>query len=122
MDKVHKKTTSNSVESVLSKLFRQISYNLSMQTIVSSINAYLIRRHRGGTVRELSSSRGNIQKELNSETMSWKVFCRALEIINVKKFTISIDVEWHNGRTTVHKQTVVFSDIVNQNVDGEEDG
>lgn len=118
-DRLHKKTTTNSIDSVLSKLFRQISFNLSLQTIISNINAYLLKRHRGGNLRELSSDRGNKQKELNSETMTWKVFCRSLEIINVKKFTVTIDVTWPNNTTTVHKQTVVFSDMEREPEDGE---
>lgn len=111
IDRIFKKSTSNSIDSVLSRLFRQISFNLSMQTIISRINAYLLKRHPGGNLREMSSSRGNIQKELSSETMTWKVFCRALEIINVKRFTITIDVTWPDNTTSVYHQTVVYGNV-----------
>lgn len=110
MDRIYKKAIGNGIDTVLSRLFRQISFNLSMQTIISRINSYLLKRHPGGNLREMSSSRGNIQKELSSETMTWKVFCRALEIINIKRFTITIDITWPDNTTSIYRQTIVYGD------------
>lgn len=42
--------------------------------------------------RDQSSERGNLQKELLTERMTWKVFCKGMRLLNYGRFKISIEI------------------------------
>lgn len=116
-----KKVTNNSPDAILAAIYKQISGMVSQANIINSITDYLIKRNKYNNVREFSSARGNIQKEIKADTMTWKVFCRSLEILNIKKIVITFDVTWHNEKTTKHFQVVNFDNNLNADKDDLDD-
>lgn len=56
--------------------------------------------------KDFSSQRGNYIKEINKPSITWLVFIRGLRIINVSKFTISINIHRDFGSDTTHSITV----------------
>jgi len=60
-------------------------------------------------IKERSSARGNLKKELDRDTMTWKVFLRGLEIIGAKKLKIQLTLTDSNGLEKSYEKVVVFS-------------
>ncbi len=113
--------------SILSKLFQQILYskgiaspnisNKNSSAYVFSdkwttlVEEYLSdsRNSIKQNIKDRSSARGNLQKEIiGNKGMSWKVFCKALRLLGVVKFDITITATFSNN-----KQQNVFSEHVN---------
>ncbi len=106
----------NAVDKILADLFRQIAHTVT-PVLPKLINKYLERRGLYTNVKEMASARGNINKEINAETMTWKVFCRSLEILQIRKMVINLDITWGNGVVVHYKKDVIFS---NNEIIGEE--
>lgn len=102
--------------SILSKLFKQIIYSIGIASpnildknddsfIVSNrwsqlMDDYLSdsRNSIPQNIRERSSARGNLQKELlNNKGMSWRVFCKALRFLGVVRFELTITTKFENS-------------------------
>jgi len=91
----------------LSRLFRQIllDVNLSRLRWASLMDQYIKdpRNRIHQTSKDISSARGNLAKELVRPDMTWKVFNKAIRFLNPRNVKISITIEWHRKRTTVHE-------------------
>jgi hypothetical protein len=59
-------------------------------------------------IKERSSARGNLKKELDRETMTWKVFLRGLEIIGARKLKIHLTLTDSQGQDKTYEKTVIF--------------
>ena len=45
----------------------------------------------------------NLLKQISTGTLTWLLFNRVLEVINVRKYSIRIELTHKNGRRTVHE-------------------
>lgn len=90
-------------------MFRQIMADTMIQPdrLNMLIHRYLIRNYGVHIPRELSSERGKAYDEImHSESISWKVFIKALAYINVRQVDIELELRF---RDELIKQTVLPS-------------
>lgn len=100
----------NGADKILAELYRQIA-QIILPILPKLINRHLERRGIYKTVKDIASARGNIIKEQSAPTMSWKVFCKSLDVIGVKKMRINMDITWGNNRTITYSKDVYFNNI-----------
>lgn len=102
-------SSSSNSESILASFFKDIRRGISFQTYARNIEMYLNTRtdlmHR---IKERSSARGNLKKELDRDTMTWKVFLRGLEIIGARKLKIQLTLTDSLGQEKSYEKVVVF--------------
>ena len=90
----------------LAALFRIIltDRKLELDQWLKLVNQYLDNPEnevkRNG--KDRSSARGNLQKEVFRNSMTFKVFRKALLVLNPKNITLTISLEWQNGTVTHH--------------------
>lgn len=107
------RTVGNSVSVILGQFFRHILADNQVKPenldffmtryIQDPVNNYPQDR------RSLASARGNLRKELLNKYMSWRVFCKGLAFIRVKKFTLTITATYSDGKTKQHSVAVDLS-------------
>ena len=103
-----------SIDTILSTLFERIMTDLDINTykwnqlMVRFINDP--RKCIPTNTKEQSSARGNLQKELLKPRMSWKVFCKGISFLSIKKFKLTIEAYHENGKTTNHSIMINFGD------------
>lgn len=116
------KTTSS--DSILSSLYQQIltictggqwqQFNHLMEDFLSDV-----RNNIPQNIKERSSARGNLRKELLRPVMTWKVFCKGLRFLKIKRFSIIIRLYHANGDYTDYIENVQLGDFVdNDNTQG----
>lgn len=83
---------SGTADSILASLFRHIlaSYNVTNDRFNSYLERYIVRSNIPRNIKDISSVRGNLKKELTKNTMSWRVFVKGLQFLNFNKFEIII--------------------------------
>ena len=113
-------------DSVLASLFRTVLMDLGITAIrfEKLLDRYIIQAKLPNNVKEASSQRGNLRKELLKTTMSWKVFIKGLMFLNVIKFDITIRLYHPAGRVTEHIKTVRLDrdpELLEDILKGEED-
>lgn len=103
---IKKEVRSGSGDMALAALFKDICQETSIDTNKFSwfMELYLSDRRNGvpQNVKDRASVRGNVRKELLSDNLSWKVFCKALRFIDVEKFELSIMLVHKSGSKTYH--------------------
>lgn len=52
--------------------------------------------------RDQTSNRGNLNKEFQKGTMTWKVFCKAMRFLQFKNFRLILEAEDAKGLITRH--------------------
>lgn len=75
--------------------------------------------------RDMTSLRGNLNKEFTRKTMTWKVFCKALMFLQVVRFKLIIEAEYSNGKIVRYVKPVSFGTVdphLNTEEDEESDG
>ena len=113
-----------STDSILASIYQNIlavclqhswpRFNRLMEDFLSDV-----RNNIPQNIKEKSSARGNLRKELLRPVMTWKVFCKGLRFLKIKRFTIIVQLHHANGITTEHKKEVQLADIdVNADVVG----
>lgn len=60
--------------------------------------------------RDRTTTRGNLNKEFGRDTMTWKVFCKALAFLQVRRFRLVLIVERKNGEINTHYTPMVTLD------------
>lgn len=97
-----------STDSILASLFRTILYDLGItpSRFDTLLEKYIIRANIPTNIKEASSRRGNLRKELMSTSMSWKVFIKGLVFINIYKFDVSVRLYHRNNKITEHFKSV----------------
>ena len=58
--------------------------------------------------RDRTSIRGNLNKEFGRSRMTWKVFCKAMMFLQVRRFKIYIVAEYDGGVVRQHEYLVSF--------------
>ena len=59
--------------------------------------------------KEQTSARGNLQKELLKNGMSWKVFVKSLRFLDLVGFDIQITAHHRNGKKSIHTEHMNIS-------------
>lgn len=115
-------------QSILSRIFRNFLHQLTNAEISNTLSGstfdvfntmverYILSsmryRHSNITnIKETSSIRGNLKKELLKSSMSWKVFIKSLKFLGVRKFEIRITIHTNARKTFVEEQVVHIADI-----------
>ncbi len=105
-------------DSILASLFRTILHDLGITATRFNIllEKYIIKAGIPKNVKDISSQRGNLKKELLKNTMTWKVFIKAMIFLNVNKIDIRIRLHHPTGTITEHHKSVILDrheDILN---------
>ena len=113
---------SGTSDSILASIFRNILMDLG---ITATRFDKLLARYISNSlipvnIKESSSRRGNLKKELMKSSMSWKVFIKGLVFLNVKKFEISIRIFHDSDYITDHKRTIVLTNFQDLEDDDDE--
>lgn len=84
-----------SVNSMLKRLFIEMLKAMNVDSIMyeNRIDQYIVNAGLPKNMKELSSVRGNIKKELSKTAMSWKTFMKSMVFSGVKEFKLSITFE-----------------------------
>ncbi len=98
------------ITGVLSRLWRVILMNLGMkpESYEMSLLETSKRAKQYANSDRLSKTMGiaNLRRELDSPTMTWKVFVKGLRIIRVVKVTLSVNLTFSTGVETTHSVDV----------------
>ena len=102
------------VDSILSAFYNKIIDALRIEPprLGYMLEKFLANQYRGiSNTRDRSSARGNLLNELTRPTMTWKVFCKGLRCINIRRFELSIHLHHADGRITEHVHAVNLGEI-----------
>lgn len=70
--------------------------------------------------KDKSSARGNLNKELRRDRMTFKVFYdKAIPFLNPRKVTFTLTCEWEDGKTTIHSAELDRRLLQSQGIDPE---
>lgn len=105
------------ISGVLSQLFRQMVWDMNVSG--SKWSEYLNQYAKGEAVhhqnkRDIASIRGNLNKEFSRINMTWKVFCKAMMFLRVRRFKIIILAEMETGEVKEYS-SIVDSSLVLKN-------
>ena len=110
------KIVSGGADSILARLFRKIIHDngVTPERFNSLMELYLSDRRNSipQNTKDRASARGNFRKELLKNNMSWKVFCKGLRFLNVKRFDLAVDIEQPNGKMTHHVTSIDLGDPI----------
>ena|SRR5574343_263831 len=103
-----KSNQNSSPNAILSKMFQKICHTRGMtpDNFSALLERYIIRANLPRSLRDVSSVRGNLKKELLKETMSWKVFIKGLCFLNVSRFDFVIRIHWGGIKTRSEEFTI----------------
>ena len=106
-----------STDNIIAKMFRRIMIDLGANNY-AKFN-YLLERYvmKYGTkdlinLKDRSSERNNIRKELLKDVMSFKVFAsKAIRFLGILKFDVTITLHHPNGQKTAHTLCINMTEI-----------
>lgn len=95
---------------ILARLWRQILRDINVrpsrfEMLLSDFINDAKRKVPDNRVSKLFT-RGNLRRELERPTMTFKVFMKGIKMLNVAKIRIAVELEFGSGKKTLH-QTVV---------------
>lgn len=94
------------IDSILAILFQRILFDLKIREnqFHRLMESFLMdpRNARLGDVKDRSRARGNLKKELFKNTMTWRVFVKAMRFLNIPKFELVIRLQHRNNTITEH--------------------
>lgn len=94
-------------DSILASLLRKIYYdvNIDIAKFDILVSRYVSKFSKSTLPKVISSEKGNVKKELLSETISWNVFVsKGLALINAKKIKLTIQITHSNNLITEHEK------------------
>lgn len=99
-----------SYDTALSYLFNQLMVEMHMDPVLySELLVLYIRRSKVPiNQKEISSERGNVNKELTNPRMSWKVSIKGLNFLDVKNFVFVVRLKHFRGDSTSHKRYITL--------------
>ena len=97
---------------LLASLFRGILLDLCIAPVRFKIllEKYLVAANVPDNLKEVTSFRRNTRKELLADRMSWKVFIKGLQFLNVVSFTVKLDLQYKSSDITTHSKSFNVSD------------
>lgn len=85
------------VDTILANIFREFMrrFNVNASKFDGLMTAWLqdSRHNVPQNLKEKSSERGNLRKELLRGIMTWKVFCKSLQFLKTRRFIIVVYAE-----------------------------
>ena len=114
---------SGTADSTLASMFRHIlaSYGVTNDRFNAILERYIIRANIPKNIKEVSSVRGNLKKELTKTTMSWRDFIKGLRFLGVTKFDLIIRIYDHRDGHHDHVKTIVLDPNEPLSFSGEKD-
>lgn len=101
-----------SSDSILAALYQRILIDLGIGTskFTNSMEKFLSDPRNGypQNIKERSSARGNLRKELFKVVMTWKVFCKGIRFLEITKFKVSVELHHPDGRITIHSSKPII--------------
>lgn len=109
-------------QSILSRLFRKFLYkrtnadkeaegsNSYLSVFNVLLERYIVRSGINQNLKEISSVRGNLKKELLKSSMSWKIFIKGMRFLGVEKFKIQVTIYPKFGKPHIEEEIVIISD------------
>jgi hypothetical protein len=112
-----------STDSILASLFRTILMELNVTPIRFErlLERYITNARLPNNIKEASSQRGNLKKELLKSSMSWKVFVKGMVFLNVRKFDISIKLHHASGLISEHRKTIALVNFTDHETEASDD-
>jgi hypothetical protein len=108
---LNRQIKTGSVNSMLTRLFIEMLKTMNVDTMMyeNRIDQYITNAGLPKNIKELSSVRGNIKKELCKPSMSWKVFLKSMVFLGVKEFKLSLHYKNpYNDILESNEQVYVF--------------
>src|ERR1035437_1355290 len=108
------KSKRGAIDTILANLFEQIMWDIGMG--LNQWNHLMLQwisdpnKCIPDNMKDKSSARGNLQKELLKPRMSWQVFCKGLKFLNIRKFKITITAYHANNKETLRDFMVDFGE------------
>lgn len=101
---------SGSPDSTLASMFRLIlsNYGIGNDRFNAILERYIIRANIPRNIKEISSVRGNLKKELTKTAMSWRVFIKGLKFLGVERFDLVIRLYDKQGKSYDHVRSIVL--------------
>ena len=99
------KIGSGGSDAILSGLFRDVLINLHIDfgKFLSLIDRYIVSHGISSNVAELSTARSALRREFMSQTMTWKVFVKALVFLRVEKVTLELSLYRDGNEKSTHE-------------------
>lgn len=109
-------------DSILSGLYRALLFNGNVQAhqFERFLVNYIQKIHKEATnIRDRTSLKASLYKELMADRLSWRVFIKGLRILNLDRFDISIRV--YSGKHIVEvNKSIMLSDIEEKEKDDDD--
>lgn len=100
-------------DSILAALYRRILDDIHLRDVSAFENLLVkyINKTYGNinNIKEQTSVKSNIRKELLKTRMSLKVFIKGLRVLNIRRFELLIRIEHANRTVTQHSLPVIDS-------------
>lgn len=113
--KVHESTN------ILAKLFRTVLYDLNVDysQLNRNIIAYLDKQQLSvkKSTKEQTREKGNLVKELSSNSLTWNNFVKGLQVINPISAEIRLTLRWRRGRETIHTVNINVQSLGDSEID-----
>lgn len=97
---------------VLSRLFRQmlLDLNIGPSRFGQLLQHYILDARNGvpNNKKDQTSQRGNLTKELSKPQMTWKVFCKAMRLLQIVRIEFVVKAHHPGGKTSLHSTVVDF--------------
>ncbi len=100
-------------DNALAIIFKDIMFRMGVDTqhFMRLISEYIVKANLPTNVKEVSSTRGNLKKELFKNAITWKVFVKGLSFINVHRFTLILFLHHASTKITEHRFSVNIDDL-----------
>lgn len=99
---------------IVARLWRQILKDMNIRPAIFHIllAEFVINTRKKMPDDRVSKlfTRGNVRKELERPTMTFKVFMKGIKMLNVVKFTIAVELQYASGKTSKHSTSVDLGD------------
>ncbi len=107
-------------DSVLASMFKTILMDLGITAMRFDqlIDRYMVNALISN-IKEVSSQRGNLKKELLKAQMSWKVFIKGLVFLGVVRFELALTLHHANGKATIHSKVIKLDNVDKESNDDE---
>lgn len=111
----------NESTNILAKLFRTVLYDLNVDygQLNRNIIAYLDKQQLSvkKSVKEQTREKGNLVKELSSNSLTWNNFVKGLQVINPVSAEIRLTLRWRRGRETIHSVNINVQSLGDSEID-----
>lgn len=105
----------------LAALFRQVCHVRGIGTVrwQQLLDNYVRRIGRQSDSRSaITGARGNLTKALTNSELSWKAFCKGMQFAEVKRFKLTLEVEFTDGtKHTIESKDVEFEEGMEIDID-----